>query len=104
MNIACACPDEPSSGGAWWRILVGAFLAVNAMTFTLAVNTSECTASERAALQFGTLASAVITTALLGWPLARSSWAALLRKQVTVEALFVLSYLGSILASAVSMY
>lgn len=101
-SFACACDDQPS-GGSWWRILVGAFLAVNAMTFTLAVNTSECTASERAALQFGTLIAALITTVLLGWPLAVSSWHALARRQVTVEALFVLSYLGSVFASAVSM-
>ncbi len=101
-TFACVCDAQPA-GGTWWRILTGAFLAVNAMTFTLAVNTSECTASERAALQFGTLAAALVTTVLLGWPLAVSSWNALARKQVTVEALFVLSYLGSVFASAVSM-
>src|SRR5947208_13152857 len=99
--LACSCDDGAKSSSVWWRILVSAFLAVNSMTFGLAVNTSEVTDSERLALQGGTLVATAIVTVLLGWPLLTASLTALLQRRITIEALFVLSYLGAMVASTI---
>ena len=103
-EFSCVCDDgTPGSDVSWWRILAGAVIAVNAMTFALAVNTSDDPKGDRLLLQIGTLAATLIITALLGKPLAVSAWAALRRKQITVEALFILSFGGALAASAISM-
>ena len=64
----CACSGTQGLI-SWWRILIGAFLAVNSMTLALAVNTSEVTLEERRILQFAVLGATGIVTALLGLPL-----------------------------------
>ena len=101
---ACDC-GTPGLGGAssWWRILAGAFLAVNSMVFAVSVNTSEVSPAERKALQAVTLAAALAVTVLLGKPLVTASWASLRRGRITTETLFVLSYLGALGVSAQSM-
>jgi Cu2+-exporting ATPase/Cu+-exporting ATPase len=87
----------------WWRIVAGGVIAVNAMTFALAVNTSDDPVGDRWILQIATLIATLVITLLLGAPLASGTWAAMRRKQVTVEALFVLSFVGALTASALSM-
>src|SRR3954453_3501011 len=95
-NFSCVCDDGTTgSGVSWWRIVASALIAVNAMTFAIAVNTSDDPKGDRLVLQIGTLAATLIITVLLGRPLAVSAWAALRRKQITVEALFVLSFGGA---------
>jgi Cu2+-exporting ATPase len=100
----CDCGDSAfSSAAPWWRILIAGFLAVNSMVFAIAVNTSEVTAGERRALQGVTLMATLAVSALLAKPLITASWASLQRRQVTTEALFVLSYLGALGVSTQSM-
>lgn len=100
--FACACSGTQGLT-SWWRILTGAFLAVNSMTLTLAVNTSEVTLEERRILQFAVLGATGIVTALLGWPLLTAALEAIRQHRVTVEALFILSFLGATAASLTSM-
>ncbi len=98
----CAC-SGPQALTGWWRILVSAFLAVNSMTLALAVNTSEVSVQERLTLQLLVLGATAIVTILLGWPLMTAAFEAIQQHRITVEALFVLSFLGAVAASITSM-
>jgi len=99
---ACVCSDTHSLA-SWWRILAGAFLAVNSMTLALSVNTSDVSQQERLTLQSIVLGATVIVTALLGWPLITAAREAFNQRRITVEALFVFSFLGAAAASLTSM-
>lgn len=103
VPFSCGCDDAATPGVSWWRILVSAFLAVNSMALAIAVNTSDTDRIERLALQSITLGATAIVTALLGWPLAVASFQALRARRITIEALFLLSYLGAACASLLSM-
>ncbi len=86
----------------WLRIGFSAFLAMNAMTLSLAVNLSETTAAERGRLH---LAAAILTAAvfaLLAAPLFTGAWRALRTRRLSIEALFLLGIGGAVGASAVA--
>ena len=108
MTPAAAAPNLCACSGAeslasWWRILIGAFLAVNSMTLALAVNTSDVTIEERRTLQFVVLGVTGIVTVLLGRPLVTGAAAAVKQHRITIEVLFLLSFLGAVGASLTSM-
>jgi heavy metal translocating P-type ATPase len=83
----------------WWRIGIGAFLAMNTMTIGLAVNTSEAGAGERRALHLVLLAMTLAVFALLGKPLVDGwieNWRA---RRLSLEPLFTLGLGGAFAAS-----
>jgi heavy metal translocating P-type ATPase len=88
---------------AWWRIGLGAVLAVNSMTVDLAINTSEADPWTRTAIHIGVLVVTVVVFVLLGAPLAAASWREARRRRLTIEAMFVLAIGGSLGASLVAM-
>lgn len=96
-SLACHC-SAPEAKGIWTWVRLGAaaFLAMNVMSLSLAVNLSETTPAERmlllAALAGGTLAVA----ALAGYPLAANAWRELRARRITVEALFLLGIGGAL--------
>ncbi len=99
----CACgAGEPVNLAAWWRIGVGALIAANSMTVSLAVDTSLVSPGERAAVNGSLAALAVVCLALLGWPLASAAARALFARRITLEALFLTGIIGAFTASAVA--
>lgn len=98
----CACSGTQTLT-SWWRILIGAFLAVNSMTLALAVNTSDVSPQERLTLQFVVLGATGIVTVLLGLPLITAALETIKQHRVTMEALFIISFLGAVAASLTSM-
>jgi heavy metal translocating P-type ATPase len=83
-------------------VAVGAVIAVNSMTVSLAVNTSDTTAGERAAIHGVLLALAVAGLAILGWPLARNALRAARARRITIEAMFLSGVVGAFTASVVA--
>lgn len=103
LAVGCGCgPREPVRLADWWRVGVGVLLAVNAMTLSLAVSSSEVTAGQRLALHGVLAALAATSLGVLGWPLARNAWRAARARRVTVEAMFLAGILGAVTASAVA--
>jgi heavy metal translocating P-type ATPase len=100
---SCCTPADPRAVAAWWRIGIGALIAVNSMTIDLAINTSEATPFERTIAHSAALAAALVTVALLGWPLLKAAGRALARGRVTLEAMFMTGILGALAASLVAM-
>ena len=99
MTPACHGGCAPGERLPWLRIGFSAFLAMNAMTLSLAVNLSETTSDERVRLH---LAAAALTTAvfgLLGGALIRGAWRAIRERRVSIDALFLLGIGGAIGAS-----
>ena len=83
----------------WWRIGIGAFLAMNTMTVSLAVNTSEATSAERRAIHAVLLGLTLAVFALLGKPLLDGlveNWRA---RRLSLEPLFALGLGGAFAAS-----
>jgi heavy metal translocating P-type ATPase len=102
--LSCACgPSEPFNWAAWWRVGLGLLVAANSMTLSVAIDTSEATAAETQAVYRVLLVLAVLSLALLGWPLARNSWLALVRRRITIEAMFLAGLVGATVASLVAM-
>jgi Cu2+-exporting ATPase/Cu+-exporting ATPase len=102
----CACfGDEktPDSGGVWWRIGGGAFLAMNAMVMSLAVNGSEVTASEKQALELAVLAISGSVFLLLGGGFAVSAWREIRARRITLELFFLAGVAASLAASFLSL-
>ncbi|MCL4795914.1 MAG: HAD-IC family P-type ATPase [Bryobacteraceae bacterium] len=102
MTPSCHAACAPGERLPWLRIGFSAFLAMNAMTLSLAVNLSETTAAERGRLH---LAAAILTAAvfaLLAGPLLTSAWRALRARRVSIEALFLLGIAGAVGASAMA--
>ena len=91
--VTCDCgPSEPFDLAAWWRVGVGILIAGNSMTVSLAVNTSEIAPGD-ATVVHGVLAGlAVLSLAILGWPLVRNTWASVRARRITLEGLFVSSH------------
>jgi heavy metal translocating P-type ATPase len=84
------------------RIVLGAFLAGNSMTITLAVNLSDVAPAERVVLQSIPLVAGLAVVALLGAPLFGNAWAAVRNRRVTIDSLFIIAAVGAFIASAVS--
>lgn len=109
MNSSIGCACEPggsassSSPGIWWRIAVSAFIAGNTMTFALAINVSEASRTERLSVQGAILGATLLVALLLGGPLLRETVQTLRRREIRIESLFVLSWIGAVVASVVSM-
>jgi len=96
-------PDPRVATGAWWRIGAGILLAANGMALGLAVNVSETTAGERAALHVALAGATLVSLLLLGPALFRRAAAAIRERRVTVEALFLTGILGASGASLLSI-
>ncbi len=95
----CGPPRNPANRGAWVRLAVGAFIAANAMTASLAFNLSEVTPQVRLAGHLAILAATLVTGVLLGWPLLRAAGRELRAGRVTLEAMFLLGIGGALGAS-----
>ncbi|MGF1483077.1 MAG: heavy metal translocating P-type ATPase [Opitutales bacterium] len=113
---ACGPVEARESSGAsgrWWRLGAALVISGQSMVFGLAWNLYRDEVGEAAvAEQLGAtgywiyhgvlLASALAVLGLLGGPLLRRNWAALLQRRVTVELLFALTLLGALGGSLVS--
>ena len=95
----CGPPRNPANRSAWVRLAVGAFIAANTMTVSLAFNLSQVTPQVRLAGHGAILAATLVTMALLGWPLLRAAGRQLRAGRVTLEAMFLLGIGGALGAS-----
>lgn len=95
----CGPPRQPGNRAAWARLAVGAFLAANTMTVSLAFNLSEASPEVRLAGHLAILTATLVTVALLGWPLLRAAWREARAGRVTLEAMFLLGIGGALAAS-----
>jgi cation transport ATPase len=96
--LACACDEAPMS--LWWRIGAGAFMAMNAMVFSLALHGSEVSSSEKYSLELMILVAALPVYILLSKEFVISTWQAIRRRQLSIEFLF-LTGIGASLAGSV---
>jgi heavy metal translocating P-type ATPase len=102
-EISCACgPREPVSFAQWWRVGVGALIAANSMTVSLAVNTSVTTATEQRAVHGVLFVLALVSLVILGWPLGRNAVQAARRRTLSIEAMFLAGIVGAMTASVVA--
>ena len=83
----------------WWRIGGGAFLAMNGMVFSMALNGSDVTAEERYALELTSCFIALPVFVLLSKEFIEASWRSLCRRQLSIELLFLIGIVSSITAS-----
>ena len=95
---SCSCLDE-APDSLWWRIGGGAFLAMNGMVFSMALNGSEVTREERYALELTSCFIAFPVFVLLSKEFAEASWRALRRRQLSIEVLFLIGIVSSLAAS-----
>lgn len=101
------CSEPPMAAAdraAWWRIGIGAVIAVNSMTVDLAINTSEADPSTQQLVHLGVLIATGIVFVLLGAPLLAAVWRQARRWQLTLEAMFVLAIVGALGASLIAMF
>ena len=98
-----SCSFESRDVWPWVRLAIGAFLAMNVMTFSLSVNLSEVSARERLILQSVLLAATVAIAAVAGAELFVNAWKELRRRRVTIEALFLLGVGGAMGQSVLAM-
>lgn len=105
---ACATPSchtawlSATPASMWWRIGISAFLAMNTMTVSLAVNTSEASPAERRAIHLVLLGLTLAVSALLGKPLLDGlidNWRA---RRLSLEPLFTLGLGGAFSASLIA--
>jgi len=96
--VACACIDE-APASVWWRIGGGAFLAMNGMVFSVALNGSEVTREERCALELTILCVALPVFLLLAKEFGEATWRALRRRQLSIELLFLMGIVASLASS-----
>lgn len=102
-TTGCGCgPHGPADLRSWWRVIAGVLVAANAMTFSLAINSSEATAGQRLAVNGGLFSLSLISVALLGWPLARNAWREARRGRLTIEAMFLAGIGGAMTTSVVA--
>ena len=102
MTPACHGGCAPGERLPWLRIGFSAFLAMNAMTLSLAVNLSETTSDERARLHLAAAALTAAVFGLLGGALIRGAWRAIRERRVSIDALFLLGIGGAVGGSAVA--
>lgn len=100
--FACAC-EPPSWRNPWLRIGLGALIAMNSMMLAVSVNVSDTTASERHLLHSILLGASLVVFALLGWPLLQAALRSLVKRQLTIDLLFVVGVVGAVAASCLSM-
>ena len=82
------------------RICIGLLVAGQSMVFGLAINLEEQTPrAVRLGVQGVILAGTLLVVALLGPPLFRNAFAEMRRGRLTIEALFLLTMTGAMLAS-----
>jgi heavy metal translocating P-type ATPase len=86
------------------RLAVGLFVIAQSMIFGLAVSLEDDTPRPvKLAVQGGILAGTVLVLVLLGSPLFRSAGRELRRRKITLEAMFVLTLVGAMVASVQSL-
>jgi cation transport ATPase len=83
----------------WWRIGGGAFLAMNAMVFSIALHGSEVTDSERYFLELTILVVSLPVFVLLSGELVAATWRALRNRHWSIEFLFLTGILASLAGS-----
>lgn len=98
--LVCDCGDE-APASVWWRIGGGAFLAMNAMVFSIAVNGSEVSPAERYSLELTILCAAVPVYLLLAPEFLAATWRALRQRRLAIEFLFLIGILASLASSAI---
>lgn len=98
-GVCCGPPRNPANRGAWVRLAVGAFIAANAMTVSLAFNVSQVSGRERLVGHLALLLATLVTMTLLGWPLLRAALRELRARRVTLEAMFLAGITGAFTAS-----
>ncbi len=96
---ACSCIDEAPES-LWWRIGGGAFLAMNGMVFSMALNGSDVTREERYALELTSCFIALPVFLLLSQEFIVASWRSIRRGQMSIELLFLIGIVASLAASA----
>ena len=97
-DVSCVC-SEDAPASLWWRIGGGAFLAMNGMVFSMALNGSDVTRDERYALELTSCFIALPVFLLLSGELIVASWNAFCRRQLSIEFLFLIGIVASIAAS-----
>ncbi len=97
-TLACSCIDE-APASLWWRIGGGAFLAMNGMVFSMALNGSDVTPEERYALELTSCFIALPVFVLLSKEFIEASWQSLRRRHLSIELLFLIGIVSSIAAS-----
>jgi Cu2+-exporting ATPase len=95
---ACSCIDE-APASVWWRIGAGAFLAMNGMVFSMALNGSDVTPEERFALELTSCFIALPVFGLLSYEFFAASWKSICRRQLSIELLFLVGIVSSLAAS-----
>lgn len=96
---SCACIDE-APASIWWRIGGGAFLAMNGMVFSMALNGSDVTPEERFSLELTSCFVALPVFLLLASEFVQSAWRSLRRRQLSIELLFLVGIVASLAGSA----
>ena len=98
-DIACSCMEQ-APASLWWRIGGGAFLAMNGMVFSMALNGSDVTKEERYSLELTVFFVALPVFVLLSKELFEATWQAIKRRQLSIEFLFLIGIFSSLAASA----
>ena len=83
----------------WWRIGGGAFLAMNAMVFSVALNGSDVTKDEKYLLELTVLSVSLPVFALLSSEFLVATWQAIRRRQLSIEFLFLIGIVASLTGS-----
>lgn len=102
MTPACHEACAPGARLPWLRVGFSAFLAMNAMTLSLAANLSNPTREERFGLHLAVIALTAAVFVLLAGPLFRGAWRAARERRISMEALFLLGIGGALGASALA--
>lgn len=97
-ELACSCLEE-APASLWWRIGGGAFLAMNGMVFSVALNGSDVTPQERFTLELTILFVTFPVFLLLSGEFLTATWRALKRRQLSIEMLFLIGIVSSLTAS-----
>lgn len=95
---------EPIDVWDWLRIGIGVLVAGWSMTFTLAINTSEASDTERFRIHLALLGTTAFMLLMLGGPLITRAARALRAGRLTVEFMFLAGILGALGASLVATF
>lgn len=99
-QYTCDCGDQ-APASLWWRIGGGAFLAMNGMVFSIALNGSEAvTKQERFSLELTILCVSLPVFFLLAGDFLAASWRALRQGRMSIEMLFLTGIGASLTSSA----
>ena len=94
------CASTPANlDGIGLRLGIGVLVVGQSMVFGLALNLhDDVPAAARALTQWLILAGTALVAILLGGPLVRAVWSELRRGRLTIEALFLLTMAGALVA------